>query len=150
MIWLTRILGWVAGGGLNGLANRLGDAYEARLQAKTKEQVLEAEHNMRRLENAMHAAQIANEDRWSATSIGRYLIVVPYGIWWGLTWLDSAFAFSWDTLEPPLYLLATAEWLVPAIVVGDVGKSAVRVFDKRLNIRYPAPTQPKSTQRRDR
>jgi hypothetical protein len=127
VIWRA-IIGWLTGGGLNGLAAQLRKAHEAKLAAQTQSEVLAAEHDMARLENAYRLASLANDDRWSATSLGRYLVVVPFGVWWAATYIDSTFSFAWATLEPPRYLVDMAEWLVPAIIVGDVGKSVARRF----------------------
>lgn len=125
MIWGS-IVRWLTGGGLAGLAEQVRLAHEAKLNAENNDAERRAEHDLERLNNALEMARAANEDRWSATSIGRFLIVVPFGIWWSATFLDSTFDFAWATLEPPRYFIDMAAWLVPAIVVGDVGKSMVR------------------------
>jgi len=123
---IATILSWFVGGGFNKLADRLGDAYETKLRAETSEQKLAADIDMRRIEAAISAMEAANADRWSATSLGRYLIVVPFGAWWTAIFLDSIFAFEWDVLAVPPIIMEAAMWLVPAIVVGDIGKSFFR------------------------
>ena len=71
----------------------------------------------------MRMAEVANDDRWSATSIGRYLIVIPFGTWYALIIADSIFAFEWDVLALPPAVMELSLWLFPAIIVGDLGKS---------------------------
>jgi len=123
---LGMLLSWVTGGGLNGLAGQLRQAYQAKLDARTKDQVLAAELDIKRLENAVAMAQAANADRYSATSIGRYLIVLPFGMWWTAVFIDSTFSMPWDVLALPPAIMELSVWLIPAIVVGDVGRSIFR------------------------
>lgn len=120
------IASWFFGGGASGLAGQLRQAYQAKLDASTKEQVLAAELDIQRLENAVSMAQAANDDRWGATSIGRYLVVVPFGLWYSAIMLDSIFAFEWDVLALPAEVMELSIWLFPAIIVGDLGKSFFR------------------------
>lgn len=117
------LLKWFTGGGLNGLAEQLQRAYQAKLQAETDEQKLAAELDMARLDNAIRAMEMANADRWSATSIGRYLIAIPFGVWYALIIADSLFAFEWNVLALPPAIMDLSVWLFPAIIVGDLGRS---------------------------
>lgn len=120
---MSAILSWLLGGGFNKLADRLADAYERKLQAETDEQKLAADLDMARIEAAIAAMQAANADRWSATSIGRYLIAVPFGVWYALIIADSIFSFEWDVLALPPAVMELSVWLFPAIIVGDLGRS---------------------------
>lgn len=117
---------WLIGGGVEKIADRLGDAYEAKLRAETDSQKLAAELDMQRLENALEMAQAANADRWSATSLGRYLIVLPFGAWWTAIFYDSIFDRPWSVLALPPAIMELAVWLIPAIIVGDIGRSFLR------------------------
>jgi len=123
---IGQIVGWLVGGGINAISQKLLRAYEMKIMAETSEQKLAAELDIERLEAQMHVAQLANEDRWSATSLGRYLIVLPFGAWWTAIFLDSIFTFEWDVLALPPAILEMSWWLIPAIVIGDVGRSIFR------------------------
>lgn len=120
------ITSWLFGGGISALADQFRRAYELKLMAETSEQKLAAEIDIQRIEAAMAMAEAANADRWSATSIGRYLIVVPFGLWWTAIFIDSIFIFEWDVLAIPPAIMEMSVWLIPAIVVGDVGRSIFR------------------------
>lgn len=117
---------WLLGGGVNKIADRLGDAYEAKIRAQTNAQKLAADLDIQRLENALRMTEAANADRFSATSLGRYLIVLPFGAWWTAIFIDSIFNASWDVLALPPAIMELAVWLIPAIIVGDVGRSFFR------------------------
>jgi len=115
------------GGGVIGdLADQLRRAYETKINAETAEQKLAADIDMRRIEAAISAMDAANADRWSATSLGRYLIVLPFGAWWTAIFLDSIFSFEWDVLALPPAIMELSVWLIPAIIVGDLGRSFFR------------------------
>lgn len=120
------ILAWLTGGGISMLVKRWADIERERLRAKNDDTRLQLEWQQSRIEAQIKAAQIANDDRWSATSIGRYFIVVPFGAWWTAIFIDSIFIFEWDVLALPPAIMSMASWLVPAIIVGDVGRSAIR------------------------
>lgn len=134
MSWMSivgRIAGWVIGGGSERLLDRLLEAYERKLAAENDSDRIEAERDIARLEAAREAMDAAESDRWSATSLGRYLIVVPFGIWWAAIMLDSIAGFeSWDVLALPPIVMDLAVWLVPAIVVGDVLGFGIRRFSR--------------------
>lgn len=120
------ILAWLTGGGISMLVKRWADIERERLRAKNDDTRLQLEWQQSRIEAQIKAAQIANDDRWSATSIGRYFIVVPFGAWWTAIFIDSIFIFEWDVLALPPAIMSMASWLVPAIIIGDVGRSAIR------------------------
>lgn len=113
-------------GGSGGIAAQIREAYAARLAAQTDEAKLAADLDIKRLENAASLAEIASRDRWGATSVGRYLVVIPFGMWYSFGMLDSTFAFEWNTLALSPQLLELTRWLVPAIIIGDVGRSIFR------------------------
>ena len=109
------VLKLVTGGG--GLADQLRLAHKDRIAAQTRVHSIEA---------SIAAARLANEDRWSATSLGRYLIVVPFGVWWTAVFLDSTFGFAWDPLALPAKIDAMARILIPAIVIADAGALSIK------------------------
>lgn len=117
---------WFLGGGIAQLTGQLQKAYELKLRAQTDEQKLAADLDLQRIQAGIAAMQHANDDRWSATSIGRYLIVVPFGCWWTMVFIDSIFGFEWDVLALPPDIMELSAWLVPTIVVGDIGRSFFR------------------------
>ena len=112
------------GGGVSALAGRLADAYEAKVRAETDEQRLAAEVDISRIQSAIEMAKVANEDRLSATSIGRYLIVVPFGLWYTLIFLVSIinpiFGTNLIILDIPPKIWEISLWLVPVIVAGEI------------------------------
>lgn len=120
---LKLILNFLGGGIVTDLADQLRRAHEAKLKAQTSDQKLAADLDMQRLENAIAIAQVAASDRWGATSVGRYLLVVPFGLWYTLVIADSCFNFSWDVLALPERVMRLSEVLIPVIVVGDLGNN---------------------------
>lgn len=119
------VVSWLVGGGFNSIAGQLQKAYQAKLDATNHEQRLRADIDIQRLENAVAMAQAASADRWSATNIGRYTIVLPFGMWWTAIFIDSTFDMTWDVLALPPAIMELSIWLIPAIVVGDVGRSFI-------------------------
>lgn len=124
MIGLVRAL---LGGGLG---DQLRRAYEARLAAQNDAARLDLDGQIARLEAAQEMARIANADRWSATSLGHYLIVVPFGLWWAAIFVDSTFDMPWVVLALPPAIHDMAVILVPAIVIADAGALTARHFRK--------------------
>jgi hypothetical protein len=118
--WLAK---WFVGGGFNALADQLADAHRRKLEAKNAHARIEAEKDMARIGAAISAMEHTRGDPFSATSLGRYLIVLPFGIWWAAIFVDSIFSMPWDVLALPPDIMALAVWLVPAIVIGDVGRT---------------------------
>ena len=58
------------------------DAHRLRLAAQNDRERLAAEKQIASLEAARDIALAEQSDRWSATRLGRLLIVVPFGVWW--------------------------------------------------------------------
>lgn len=121
--FLKVIFGGVTGLFGGGLGEQLRQAYEAKLSSETSANTLEAERDIARISAAMEMAKIAASDRWGATSLGRYLIVVPYGIWWALIFFVSIANGLTGTdltiLDVPADIRAMAKILVPAIILAD-------------------------------
>lgn len=113
---LGRLLGLLAGP----FARELREAYQARLDAQNDAARIEADQRIVALENARAIARIEAADLWSATRIGRLMVVVPFGLWWAAIFVDSTFDLPLTVLALPADIMALAEWLVPAILVADV------------------------------
>lgn len=108
------------------IARELRGAYRDRLAAQSAEAKLAADERIAVLEGAREIARIEAADRWSATRIGRLLIVLPYGLWWAAIFIDSTFSASWDVLALPPEIDAMARILIPAIVIADAGAITAR------------------------
>lgn len=132
MGWLAMILRWTAGGGANALVGQWSDLQKAKLDAGNDAARLELEREQGRVEAMLRTADQAVSDRWSATSLGRYLIVLPYGIWWASIFLVSTFNIEgWTVLAVPHNIEQQANWMVPVIVIGDIGQTVAKRFGKR-------------------
>ena len=123
---LQALLGFLGGP----IARELRTAYSDRLRAETTQAKLDADERIQVLQNARQIAAIEAADRWSATRLGRLLIVLPYGIWWSAIFIDSTFSMSWDVLALPPEIDAMARVLIPAIVIADAGALTVRAMRK--------------------
>lgn len=123
---IQAILGFLGGP----IARQLRGAYSDRLSAQTTEAKLAADERIKVLEGAQQIARIEAADRWSATRIGRLLIVVPFGIWWSAIFIDSIFSASWDVLALPPDIMDMAKILIPAILIADAGALVARRFGR--------------------
>jgi hypothetical protein len=121
---LNKILGIFTGS--TGLGESLRKAYEAKLSAETDAEKISADRDLQRIEAAVEMSRIAANDRWGATSIGRYLIVLPYGVWWAAVFVDSVFNMPWDILALPPQIDGMAKILIPAILIAEVGRTVIR------------------------
>lgn len=122
---LATILSWLGGGALSKITSALGDAYKAKLAAQNDAQRLEADQAIARLEAARSIAVIEAADRWSATRLGRLLIVVPFGLWWSAIYLvqivNPWFGLSLVVVDVPPRVFEMAQILIPAILIADAG-----------------------------
>jgi len=125
---LQAILGFLGGP----IAKQLSAAYQARLDAQTQEAVLEADKKIATLQAAQEIAAIQAKDRWSATSLGRWLIVVPWGVWWASIYavsiINPLFGASLTIHNVPAHINEMAMILVPAITIADAGALSLRRF----------------------
>lgn len=110
------------------IARELRGALNDRLKAQNDADRIAADQKIAALRAAQEIASIEAADRWSATRIGRLLIVVPFGMWWAAIFVDSTFAMPWDVLALPPNIMAMAEKLIPAIIIADAGALIVRRF----------------------
>jgi hypothetical protein len=131
MSWLAALF---AKGVVERFTGPLLQAYQAKLNAKNDTERIEAETAIKRIEASRDIAVIEASRRWSATSVGRWLIVVPFGLWWAAIYLVQIIN-PWLGLNlvvravpPDIYQLALI--LVPAIVVADAGATALRRMGK--------------------
>lgn len=119
-----KVLTWLTSGALDKILGQLNEAYKRKLEAENDKDKLAAELDIQRLHTAAEFAQIANQDRWSATSLGRYLIVLPFGIWFALIFFVSIVnpLFGWNLviLDIPSRIWEISLWLVPVIIAGEV------------------------------
>lgn len=127
--WITRL---VTGAG--GLTQQLRQAYQAKLDAQNDADRLAAEERIEKLSRAVDMARIANASFWSATNLGRILIVLPWGIWWAAIYAVSIINGLWGTSliihMVPERIHDMALVLVPAIVIADAGALTVKRFTR--------------------
>jgi hypothetical protein len=130
MKWLTDLL---LGGIIEKFTGPLLSAYQAKLAAETDQQKLAAAEVIKGIEAARDIAVAEAADRWSATRLGRLLIVVPFGLWWAAIYmvqiLNPWFALDLVVIDVPPRINDMALVLIPAIVIGDAGALLAR----RLN-----------------
>lgn len=127
------VLSWLTGGGIASIGRELRLAQQARLAAKDNEEARAHEGEIRRLEAAQSIALAEAGEGWSATRLGRLLIVVPFGVWWSAVFADSIFAFPFDILDLPPRIWDMAQILVPAIVIADAGALTAKRFARVRN-----------------
>ncbi|MGZ2448280.1 hypothetical protein ACVIRO_001034 [Rhizobium ruizarguesonis] len=127
MKWLTDLL---LGGLIEKFTGPLLAAYQAKLSAETDAQRLAAEEAIKGIEAARDIAVVEAADRWSATGVGRWLIVVPFGLWWAAIYiiqiLNPWFGFHLVVVDVPDRINDMALVLIPAIVIGDAGALLAR------------------------
>ncbi len=124
---LGRILSWLTGG----VADRLLDAYRAKLEAQNDGERIAAERTIARLEAQRDLAVTEAGHFWSATRLGRLLFVIPLGFWFGVGVLDSVFLWESVTAEKlPPQLWSIAEIIIPALFLSETVQLGVRHFRK--------------------
>ena len=123
---LQSLLGFLGGP----IARELRGAYQDSLNAKNDEQRIAADIRITTLKAAQEIAAIESSEFWSATRIGRLLIVVPYGMWWAAIFIDSTFSMPWDVLALPPQIHDMAKILIPAILIADAGALTARHLRK--------------------
>jgi hypothetical protein len=127
MRWLMRLL---TGGVIEQFTKPLLEAHRMRLAAQNDSERFEAEQAIVRIETARDIALAEAQDRWSATRIGRLLIVVPFGLWWAAIYLvqiiNPWFGLQLVVIDVPPRIHDMALILVPAIIIGDAGALVAR------------------------
>ena len=125
--WILRLL---TGGIVQQFTGPLLEAHRLRVAAQNDAQRLAAESQIASMEAARDIALAEQADRWSATRLGRLLIVVPFGMWWSAVFAVSILnpLFGWglaiDDIPPRFWEIATV--LIPAVILGDAGALVAR------------------------
>ena len=119
---MLKILSWFTGGGLSTIAENLEKAYEAKLNAQTDKEKLEADQNIEQLK-ARQSVLIAEQGSW-LTSWIRPGIAAPFVIYlWKIIVFDKVLGMgATDGLSPEI-------WQVFMVVVGAY--FLTRPFEKR-------------------
>lgn len=134
------MLGWLTGSVIEKFTDPLLRAYEMRMAAQNDSDRLTAERSIASLEAARDIALAESHDRWSATRLGRFLIVIPYGLWWAAVYLvqminpwlaEPIFGTTLTVYDVPPHINEMAKFLVPAIVIGDAGVFAAKKMNRR-------------------
>jgi hypothetical protein len=129
MAWLLSLL---TGGVVEKFTGPLERAWTARLTAQTDAKRLEADQAIRSLETQRDIALAEAGDRWSAVRLGRWLIVVPFGLWWAAIYLvqiiNPWLGLNLVVIDVPQKIHDMALILIPAIVIGDAGALLTRRF----------------------
>lgn len=129
MNWL---LGLLTGGVVEKFTGPLERAYAAKLAAGNDQARIAADQQIKSIEASRDIAVIEATDRWSATRVGRWLIVVPFGLWWSAIFLvqivNPWFGLNLVVIEVPAGIFEMAKILVPAILIAD----ATALVTKRL------------------
>lgn len=127
MKWLADLL---LGGIVEKFTAPLLAAYQAKLTAETDQQKLAANEAIKGIETARDIAVAEAADRWSATRLGRLLIVIPFGLWWAAIYMvqivNPWFGLSLTVIDVPPRINDMALVLIPAIVIGDAGALLAR------------------------
>ncbi len=127
MKWLADLL---LGGIVEKFTAPLLSAYQAKLTAETDSERLAADEAIKGIEAARDIALAEAADRWSATRLGRLLIVIPFGLWWAAIYLvqilNPWFGLSLVVIDVPPRINDMALVLIPAIVIGDAGALLAR------------------------
>lgn len=120
MNWLLSLIG---GGIIEKFTGPLLDAYRAKLNAANDADRIAAEQAIKEIQAARDIAVAEVADRWSATRIGRWLIVVPFGLWWSAIYIvqiiNPWFGLNLVVIDVPPRIHEMALILIPAIVLGD-------------------------------
>jgi len=131
---LSAILNWLSGGIVGQFTGPLLDAYKAKLAADSDSKKLAAQQDIEGIQAARDIAIADLQHRFSATAIGRYLIVIPWGIYWAygciIQLINPLFGAHLVLIALPPGWDTTAMVLIPAIVVGDASTIIARQVTK--------------------
>lgn len=132
---LSALLKLLTGGLVEKFTAPLERAYRAKLEAQNDTERIAADLDIQRLESARQIAVIEAQDRWSATRIGRLLIVLPYGIWWAsifaVSMINPLFGVNFVIFAVPPAIDHMASILIPAIIIGDVARGGVSALRRK-------------------
>lgn len=131
---ISALLTWLSSGVIKQFTDPLLRAHELRLKAQNDSERLQADNEISRLEAARDIALAESHDRFSATRIGRLLIVVPFGLWWTSIYLvqiiNPWFGLNLVVVDVPPHIHDMATILIPAILIADAGGLVVRRFGR--------------------
>ena len=132
---LTLIFNFLGGGIVGQFTKPLLEAYDLRLKAQNASERVEADMTIARLEAARAIAVAEAADRWSAPRVGRWLIVVPFGLWWfaifAIQIINPWFGLSLIVIDVPPHIMDMAKILIPAIVIADAGAFTARKIARK-------------------
>ncbi|GLK71722.1 hypothetical protein KHC23_13105 [Ancylobacter dichloromethanicus] len=139
---LLKLGAWLLSFASSGMVSRVLDTLDKRADAQTERERLQTEVTKEVIRAEVEARKGARDialaesaDRWSATRIGRWLIVTPWGIHWALIYLVSIINPNLGTTfvvqAVPTAVNDMALVLIPAIIIGDAGALAVRKLGGR-------------------
>lgn len=127
---MSWFVGLLTGGIIQQFTAPLLEAHRLRLAAQNDRERLDAEKQIASLEAARDIALAEQGDRWSATRLGRLLIVVPFGLWWtavfAVSILNPLLGWSLSIDDIPSRFWDIAVILIPAIIIGDAGALVAR------------------------
>lgn len=121
---LGTILSWLTGG----VADRLLEAYQAKLNATNDSERIAAEQRIASLQAQRDLAVTEAGYFWSATRLGRLLFVLPLGLWYAAGIFDSIFLFDWNVAALPPQFWSIAEIIIPALFLSETVQIGVRHF----------------------
>lgn len=126
------LLNWLGGGIIQDLTRTYRETVSARLQAETDEQRMELDRQLASIANQRDIALAQLQRRWNPVTVGGFLIVVPFGLWWAAIFAVSVinpnFGTVWSVQAVPPEIMGMAKILVPGILIADSGQFLVRRF----------------------
>jgi hypothetical protein len=131
---IVGLLAWLSSGVVKDFTGPLLDAYRLKVAAQNDAERIAAERQIASLEAARDIALAETADRWSATRLGRLLIVVPFGLWWTavfmVSMLNPLLGLAWTIDDVPARFWDMAVILIPAVILGDAGALVARRFKR--------------------
>ncbi|MBB4305544.1 hypothetical protein GGD81_004624 [Rhodobium orientis] len=124
---LKLVLSWLTGG----VADRLVDAYRAKLEASNDAERIAADVRIKKLEARRDLALAESGYFWSATRLGRLLFAVPLGLWYAAGVLDSIFFFDWNVAALPPQFWSIAEIVIPSLFLSETAQIGLRYWGRK-------------------
>lgn len=132
---IAAILRFLSGGVVGEITGAYKETLRLRLAAENDEKRLELDRQLESLANQREIALAELRWRWNPVTVGRYLIVVPFGIWWAGIFIVSIvnpnFGTVWVVQAVPANIMSMAQILVPGIIVADAGLFIGRRYLRR-------------------
>ncbi|MCW2309753.1 hypothetical protein [Rhodobium gokarnense] len=127
MVIFKTLLAWLTGG----VADRLIEAYRAKLTAENDADRIAADVRIKSLEAKRDLAVAEAGFFWSATRLGRFLFAVPLGLWYAAGVLDSIFLFDWNVAALPSQFWDIAQVVIPALFLSETAQIGLRHWGNR-------------------